>query len=113
MACAQLFDVWQFIEIAQTEMIEKKFCRFVKQRTPRNFGAAGNFDEAALHQCLQNAVDSNTADRFDVRTRDRLPVSNDGKRLERGRTETRRFWRWKKSADPLGILWIACQLPAV
>src|ERR1700693_3868949 len=100
MTRAQFLDVWQFVEVAQTEMIEKKFRRFVKQRAPRNFGAAANLNEPAFHQCLQNAVDGDAADRFDIGARDRLTVSDDGERLERGGAQTRRFWRREKSADP-------------
>src|ERR1700693_3284360 len=113
MARPQFFDVRQFFEISQTEVIEKELGRFVKQRAPRNFGAAGNFDEPAFHQCLQNAIDGDAADGLDVGARDRLSISNDGKRLERGRTQARRFWCREKSADPLRVFWIACQLPAV
>src|SRR5437870_7021735 len=84
-AGAEFLDVRQFVEIAQTEMIEEKVRCLVKQRTPRNFGTPGNFDESALHQGLQNAVDRDAADRFDIGARDRLTVSNDGEGFERGR----------------------------
>src|SRR3982751_3310180 len=113
MTRAQFLNVWEFIEIAQTEMIEKKFRRLIKQWATRNFGAAGNFDQAAFHQRLQNAIDGDAADRLDIRARDRLPVSDDGERFERRRTQAHRFWRWEKFADPLGKLWVARQLPAV
>ena len=80
---AQFLDVRQLVEIPQTEVIEEEFGRLVKQRTPGNFGAPGNFHEAAFHQRLQNAVDGNTAHRFNVRARDRLAISNDRERFER------------------------------
>ena len=84
MAGTQLRDIRQFVEITQTEMVEKKLGGFVKQRTTRNFGAPGNFDQAAFHQRLQNAINGHAADSFDIRARDRLAISDDGKRLERG-----------------------------
>src|SRR5882762_11853239 len=68
----QFFRVWQFVEIAQTEVIEEKLCRLVKERSPRDFGASGDFHQAALHQRLQHAIDVHAAHRFYVRTRNRL-----------------------------------------
>src|SRR6516164_4969064 len=44
--------------------------------------ATGNFDEATFHQRLKNAVDRHTANGFDIRARDRLPVSNDRERFK-------------------------------
>src|SRR5205807_7782266 len=67
MARPQFLDVRDFVQIAQTKMIEKKFRGFVKQRTSGNFGATGNFNEAAFHQRLQNPVDGHAADGFDIR----------------------------------------------
>src|SRR5260370_19552425 len=94
-------------------MIEEKFSCFVKQRASGNFGASGNFDEAAFHQGLQNAIDRDAVYGFGIRSRDRVTVSDDGERLERGRTQARRFRRREKSAHPLGVLRIARQLPTV
>src|SRR3954452_13384393 len=45
----QLFRVWQFVEITQTEMIEEKLRRFVKKRPSRDFGASSDFHEPTLH----------------------------------------------------------------
>src|SRR2546425_8779369 len=106
MACAEFLNVWQFVEIAQTEMVEKKFGRFVKQRTTGNLGASRNFDEAALHQRLQNAIDGDAAHCFDIGAGDGLAISDDSERLERGRTQTRRFRRRGKAANPFGVFWI-------
>ena len=86
MTSAQFLNVWEFIEIAQAKVIEKELRRFVKQRSARNFGASRNFYQAALHQGLQNAVDGDATNRFDVCARDRLPISDNGQRLERGRS---------------------------
>src|SRR5438132_689566 len=94
-------------------MIEEELRRFVKQRTTRDFRAARDFDEAAFHQCLQNTIDSYATHCFDIGARDRLPISYDGQSFERGRTQARWFGRGEQSADPLRVLWIARQLPAV
>ena len=67
-------------------MIEKEFGCLVKQRTTRNLGAARNFNEAAFHQGLQNAIDGHAADGFDIRARDWLSISDDRERLDRRRT---------------------------
>jgi len=74
----QFFRVWQFIEIAQTEVIEEKLCRFVKKRSPRDFGASGDFHQTALHQRLQYAINVHAAHRFYISARDGLPTLPDG-----------------------------------
>ena len=57
MTRAQLFHIWQLVQSAQAEMIEKKLRRFVQKRPARDFGATGDFNQAAFHQCLQHAID--------------------------------------------------------
>src|SRR6266705_6715726 len=94
-------------------MIEKKLRRFVKQRSTWHIRAAGNFDETALHQSLQYALNRHTADGFDIGARNRLAISDDRERLERGRGEARRFCCRKKLSDPGRIHGIARKLPAV
>src|ERR1051325_8169014 len=110
MSRAQFFHIRKLVEIAQTKVIEEKFRRLVKKRASGNFGASGNFYEAALHQRLQDAVDRHSAHCFDIGARDRLAISDDREGLERGRSEARRFWRRKKSADPRRVFRIADQL---
>src|SRR6266481_3152610 len=56
-AFPQFFDVWQFLEIAQPKVIEEELCRFIEKRAPGDFCASTDFHQAALHQCLQYAVD--------------------------------------------------------
>src|SRR4030095_10151479 len=46
MMCAQLFHIWQFVQIAQTKVIEEKLRRFVEKRSAGNFGASANFHQA-------------------------------------------------------------------
>src|ERR1051325_2304564 len=53
----QFFHVWQFIEIAQSEVIEEKLRGLIEKRTPGNFGASSDFHQAAFHYCLQHTVD--------------------------------------------------------
>jgi len=93
-------------------MIEKKLRRFVKQRPTRHIRSARDFDEATLHQSLQHALNRHTADSFDIGARNRLPISDDRERLERGRREPRRFCCRKKLSDPGRIHGIARKLPA-
>ena len=82
---AQLFYVGQFVERAQTEVIEEKLCRLVKKRATGNFGAATDLDEPALEQSLQNSVDVNAANGLDIGAGDGLAISNNGQRIERRR----------------------------
>src|SRR5712692_1463675 len=48
-AFPQFLHVRQFVQLAQTEMVQKKLRCFVKQRPAGNFGASGNFYQASLH----------------------------------------------------------------
>src|SRR5260370_27762403 len=45
----QFFDVWQFLEIAQSKVIEEELRRFIEKRTPGDFCAGSDLDQAALH----------------------------------------------------------------
>ena len=81
-------------------MLKEKLRRAIKQRPPRNIGAPGNTDDPALKQGLHDAVHINPAYRLEVRPRDRLPVGNNGKGLERGRTQARRTVLREKLPDP-------------
>src|ERR1043166_1476618 len=49
MSGAEFFDVWEFVEIAQAEMIEKELRRLVQQRAAGDFGAPGDLDQSAFH----------------------------------------------------------------
>src|ERR1700730_5981347 len=109
---SQFLDIRQFVQLAQTEVVQKKLRCFVKQRPAGNFGAPGYFYQAALHQSLQHAVDRHAAHSFDIGARDRLAIGNDGKRFERGRGQPRRFRRRKKLAHPLRTIRIGDELPA-
>ena len=111
-ASPQFFCVWQLVEIAQTEVIEEKLCRFVKERSPRDFGASGDFHQTALHQRLQHAIDVHAAHRFYVRPRNRLAIRNDRQCLQRRRAQSRRLRRREKLPDPFRKAWIGSQLPA-
>src|SRR6267143_5266069 len=48
-ACAQFFGVRQFVEIPQTEVLQEKLGRLVKQRAAGQFRAPADFDQAAFH----------------------------------------------------------------
>src|SRR5207249_11251350 len=61
----------------------------------------------------QHALNRHTADSFDIGARNRLAISDDRERLERGRGEARRFCCRKKLSDPGRIHGIARKLPAV
>ena len=76
-AGAQFLRVGQLIEIAQTEMLEEKLSRFVKERPAWDLSATGDFYESTLHQALQDAVHRDTANGLDIGSRDRLPIRND------------------------------------
>src|ERR1051326_3369637 len=82
---SEFLDIGQLVEGAQPEMIEEKRCRLIKQGAAWNFSAPGNFDETALQQGLQYSVDGDAADAFDIRPGDRLPIRDDGERLQIGR----------------------------
>jgi len=58
-------------------MLQEKLRCLIQQRPAGYFSATGNSDQAPFHQSLQDALDRNTADRFDVSTGDRLAVGND------------------------------------
>src|SRR5207253_7965756 len=110
-AFPQFFDIGQFLQIAQTEVIEKKLRGLVQQRPSRNFRSTANFDEPAFHQCLQNPIDGDAADGLDIRAGDRLAIGDDGERFECGRGQARRFRHWEKLAHPIGIRGIGRELP--
>jgi len=93
-------------------MIEEKLRRFVEKRPARNFRAAGDFDETAFHQGLQDSVNVHPANGFNIGARDRLAVSNYRECLERGCGQARRLGRRKKLAHPRGKRWIGSELPA-
>ena len=93
-------------------MIEEKLCRFVKEWSPRNFGASGDLHQATLHQRLEHAIDVHAAHRFYVRTSNRLPIRNDCQSFQRRRTQTRRLRRREKLPDPFCKAGIGSQLPA-
>ena len=76
-------------------MLEKELRRLVDERPAGNLRASGDFDEAALHQALQNAIDGDAANRLDVGARNRLPVGNDRQRFKGRRSEPDRFRRGK------------------
>src|SRR5580704_15370982 len=103
MTSAQFLNVWEFIEIAQAKVIEEKSRGLVEQRTTWDLCAPGNFYQAAFHQGLQNAVDRHAAHRFNIGAGARLPISDDGKRLQRGRRQPGRLWHREKSTDPTRI----------
>src|SRR5213596_1577721 len=98
MTRAQLFHIWQLVQSAQAEVIEKKLRRFVEKRSARDFSATGDVDQAAFHQRLQHTVDVDTAHGFDIGTRDWLAIRDDGERLQRGRAQARGFRRGKQLA---------------
>ena len=81
MTRAQLFHVWQVLQIPQAEVIEKKLRRFVEKRASGDFGATGDFDQAAFHQRLQHAVDVDAANRFDIGACDWLAIGDNRERL--------------------------------
>src|SRR5579864_861471 len=58
---AQFFDIRKLVQVVQAEVVEKELGRHVKQGPSGNFGATGNFHQAAFHQCLQNAIDGHAA----------------------------------------------------
>ena len=78
----QFFDIWEFVEISQTEVVEKKLGGFVKKRTAWDLGAAGDFHQPAFHQRLQNPLDGYAADSFDVGAHNGLAVSDNGQGFE-------------------------------
>src|SRR5207249_642590 len=80
---AQFFRVRQFVEIPQTEMLQKKLRRLVKQWTPWQFRAPADFYQTTLHQILQDTFDSNAANRFDIGPGYRLAISDNGECLQR------------------------------
>src|ERR1051325_10186285 len=108
----EFLDIGQLVEGAQPEMIEEKRCRLIKQGAAWNFSAPGNFDETALQQGLQYSVDGDAADAFDIRPGDRLPIRDDGERLQRRRAQSRRFGRGEQLTHPFGVGRIAHELPA-
>src|SRR6266536_4560654 len=96
MTRAQLFYIRQFVQSAQAEVIKKKLRGLVQKRAPGNFGASGDFNQAAFHYCLQHAIDIDTAHCFNIGTRNRLAIRNNRERFERGCAQARRFGRGKK-----------------
>ncbi len=80
----EFLGVGKLVEIPQAKMIHEILCRFVKKRTARNFGAAGNLDESAIEQRLHDAIDGNASNGFNVGACDGLAVGNDCERFEGG-----------------------------
>ena len=63
-------------------MFEEKLRRFVKERPARDLSASSDFDQASLHQILQDAIDRDPANHFDVSARDWLSIGNDRECLQ-------------------------------
>ena len=111
-AGAQFLCIRQFVEIAKTEMFEEELGGFVEQWTAWQFRAPADFHQAAFHQVLQDAFDSDTAHRFDIGAGDWLAISDDGEGFQRGRRKPRRFRSGKKLMNPACAIGTANQLPA-
>src|SRR5207302_3271907 len=77
MPSPQFLRIGKLVEVTQAEMFEKERRRFVKERPAWNLSATGDSYESTLHQALQDAVHSDTANGLDIGSRDRLPVRND------------------------------------
>ena len=94
-------------------MFKEKLGRFVKQRTAGQLGAPADFNQPAFHEILQDTFDGNAAYGFDIRTSDRLAISDDGKGLERRGRKAGRFRSGTKVADPARAIGMTDQLPAL
>ena len=70
--------------------------------------ATGDADEAFFHEHAKHFRGADTAYRFDIRTGDRLSVSDHGQRFERGRGQTRIVARMLQSHKP-GVIRRASQ----
>ena len=65
-------------------MNEKFFGGLVKDGPSENFFASGGSDELLVQERLDDAGGVDPANLLDLRNRNRLPVRNNGKGLERG-----------------------------
>ncbi len=92
-------------------MFEKKLRRRVEQRTAGQFGAAGDADQRAVEQRLDDPARVHAAHRFHVRARQRLAVGDDGERFQRGRAQPRRAALGKELPHPRRAGRRAVELP--
>ena len=114
MPALQFLRIRKLGEIAQTKMIERRTVSSRKgAAAPAIPRVPAILTKTPLHQVLQYAIDGHAAHSFDIGSRDRLPISNDGERFERGRAHAGRFGRRIKLLDPLCVVWIGRELPAL
>ena len=98
----QLRGVWELVERFQTEVFEEKPRRFIKQRTARNFRAAGDADQPALEQRVHHSIHRDAAHRLDVRARGGLAIGDEREGFERRQAAARGFAFGVKLAHPAG-----------
>src|SRR5207253_295847 len=85
----------------------------VKQRPPESLTPCDDLDQTALEQLVDHRARVDAADLVDLDTPDRLPVGDDGQRLERRGTQTPRTQRELRALDRLGVLAAGEELPSV
>ena len=93
-------------------MLHEKLGRLIQQRAARHIGASGDAHQPTFQQALHHTVHGHTAHRLDVRARDRLPVGNDGERLQRGAAKSGWLAFRVKLADPDGKIRLGHDRPA-
>lgn len=101
---AQFIGVGKFIQTLQAKELEKNRRGLVEQWTPGLLGTARDFDDFALQQRGENPINSDAANRLDLRTADWLAVGNHGQRLQARLAETRGLWLIEKPVGPDGKL---------
>src|SRR5688572_1853315 len=83
----QLVRAWELLEMPQRELLEEQGRRSVHQWTAHPLPTSGDVDQRPLLQRLEDRAAVHAADFLDLGAPDRLPVGDDGQRLERGPRE--------------------------
>src|SRR5579885_3126112 len=87
----ELAERGQLVDRVEPEALEEQARRAVEHGLAGTRVARDLFDEAALLQRADDAVDVDAADRRDLRAAHRLLVGDDGERLQRGGRQARRL----------------------
>jgi hypothetical protein len=98
--------------MSERELLEERRSRPVEKRTAETFAASHDVNESALMERLEDRASTNAANLFDLRSADRLSVSNYRERLERRCREALRPRGELRSLDRFRVFRARENLPA-
>jgi len=98
--------------MTQRKLLEESRSRSVKERSAQSLTTPHDIDESALVKRLEYRPGANASDLLDLRATNRLPVRDDGERLECRRRKTLGPRGQLGTLDGFGVLGPGKDLPA-